>query len=214
MKFTLYDYLVTYQYKIIEALKKGFPAKSDYNDWIYNEILCHLIEQVDYEDYNYSIFEPGVYVLDNYYIGKTSKPIILRIISHLFETIPTPQTDITMMNYEKILCTKINLLLDNKISVYILSDNPDDEKELIEENDNDSCDYILMNKQYIRNRKTHLDYFKHTFVIDGFCNKYGTPQELYNKLIPLFTIGLEANLLESYIEGFKDREKDLQKREV
>jgi len=168
MFFTLYDYLIMYQYKIIEAVKNGFPKKSDYNQWIYSEILNPLL---DIQEDDYSIFEPGVYFLDDYYIGQTSKPIILRILNHLFETIPTLKTDITMQNTDKITCTKINLLIDNPLKVWVLSDDIHQEETLIKEY---SEDYLLFNKIHNRNRKSLEEYYKDKYHIEG----YSTPKKI------------------------------------
>jgi hypothetical protein len=129
MQFTLYDYLIVYQYKIVEALKNGFPNSGVYNNWVYYDVLNKLIEW-DYNDY--SDEDCGIYCLDNYYIGQTRRPIINRVIEHLFETIPIVNPKDHQYNEEKNTCTKINLLMNNKIKVAIYSDDVKEEKEFIE----------------------------------------------------------------------------------
>lgn len=201
MKFTLYDYLIIYQYKIIEAIKSGFPKQTDYNQWVYDSILKPLI---DGDGGKYSIFEPGVYMLGDYYIGKTSKPIILRVINHLFDTIPTIKTDITMQNMDKILCTKIDLLLDNPIDLRVLSDIPEDEeyyiKEYSKQNDN-NIDIFLTNKIHNRNRKTFLDYFRDRLLLEGYSQSYGSVRE-FSRFIYSRGLGdYESELVAFYKEG-------------
>ena len=201
MTFTLYDYLIIYQYKIIEAIKTGFPRQSDYNQWIFNSVLKPLLDGYKGE---YSIFEPGVYQLGDYYIGKTSKPIILRIINHLFDTIPTVKTDITMQNMDKILCTKIDLLLNKSLEFQVLSDNPEDEESYIKEYSQDNDDYsciFLTNKIHNRNKKTFLDYFKGRLLLDGYDQNHGTVKE-FSQFI--YDRGLEeygSELVSFYKEG-------------
>lgn len=158
MYFTLYDYLIIYQYKIIEAIKNGFPKNTDYNKWIYFEILNPLIKfenNMGIDD-NTAMFKSGVYMLGDYYIGQTSKPIILRILEHLFETIPTCGTNKKKLNIDKIICTKYDLLLDKPLSVNILSLNKKDEEDLIIDYSRYD-DVFLVNKQFNPKPRTFID---------------------------------------------------------
>jgi len=194
MQFTLYDYLIIYQYKIIEAIKNGFPSDSDYNNWIHKEILSPLLEYTENEGWGEeAIFYPGVYQLGEYYIGKTTKPIIIRIINHLFETIPTIKTDTTMQNTDKILCTKIDLLLNKKVTFDVLSRNPEDEEDIIKHHSKeDYTDFFMVNKIHNRNRNTYSDYFKYELQMNGYSQDYGS--------LKLFKNHLENRGLHKYVD--------------
>lgn len=210
MQFTKYDYLVTYQYKIINAIKNGFPDSCYYNDWVKNEILPEIISYQSFCDYPESaIYNSGVYQLGSYYIGKTSKPIILRVLEHLFETIPTQKKTDHYCNIEKILCTKIDLLMDNELAISVLSDNPDDEEEIIRSvTDQKYHDIVLTNKQFNNIKRKHTEYLFNSYYDKGI---FPDPQEYIDiqiKTDRIYNCGYKegaTSILRGYEEGTVNR---------
>ena len=204
MEYTLYDDLMNKKYFITESLKNGLPNGGRYNQWVFDEILSQYI---DYCGTKFkALFSPGVYSLGvvrkTFYIGKTSRPIILRIIDHLFETIPTPRSKDAVFNDDKIMITKISLLLDKKIDISVLSNNPDDEEDIIIDKYN-VVGYELTNKQYCKDRTTYQDFFYNYFKDKG--------QQCYCKDLDIFKDETCKNYIVELRETVKDR-IDLLKR--
>lgn len=165
MVYTLYDYLITYQYKIIEAVKNGFPKDNVYNRWIYFDILPKLLYFEGNHDYD-CFLKGGVYSLDRFYIGRTNKDVILRIIEHLMDVVPTPKQKEKDKNIDKVICTKYSLIISEPIVYDVLSDCPEDEELYIKESKN----MTLVNVQYNNNIKSYSDYFKKK-AIDVLINQ-------------------------------------------
>ena len=177
---------------------------------ITRELFNSLVE------YDFDIEQQGVYLIGDYYIGKSFN-IKERIINHIHQTFNFEFTNI--YKEEKIL---YDLLNKGKIKITLLSNNQDDENELIEKycnilpltniKEHPLRDNDIYMKNYLNKKNDKVNNFSYDFyipIINKFLITDGAEKFIKNRLKKL-NLKKQKNFINA-LEAKKNRLKKIKK---